>query len=194
MNQGWFVGVTALVILLSGCGKEKGEWNSFPLEIYADKTIAQDPEKAADFEAALAFWEAKAGRKLFNYQGMWTGGSPFSGAAGSVEAIAANVMFYMSPWPFSETVAGQTTSFQKNGAVQSAVIMINPDMHFCSGDCKGAWDTTSQRNTYAHELGHFIGMNHVTDSANIMNPTVLTTTDLTAIRVDSAALQALTGK
>ncbi|RYZ68623.1 MAG: matrixin family metalloprotease [Proteobacteria bacterium] len=189
MNQGWLVGACALVIGLSGCGRDQGEWAGFPVDLYAGPEITQDSAKLSDFQAAMQFWEKRAGQKLFNFQGEWKGGSPFAGAVQNVEAISANVIFYQSPWPFSSTVAGQTTAFQKEGLVQSAIIMINPEMHFCSGACALQPETTSLRNTYGHELGHFIGMNHVMDESNMMNPTVIKTTDLNLVKVDSNALK-----
>jgi hypothetical protein len=190
MDQGWFIRLSVLLCVLStGCGKGDGKWKSFPVEIYADPSVVSDEESNRDFQEAMAFWEEKAGKKLFDYKGVWRGGSPYAGDAQQPGDAIANVVFHQMPWPFSQRVAGQTTIFEEDGFIQSALVMLNPDLEFCTGSCVGARNLTSHRNTLAHELGHFIGLEHVQDEANIMFPTVLEESSLERVTVDLSALQ-----
>jgi hypothetical protein len=125
-----------------------------------------------DFQAAMGFWEENTGRKLFDYKGNWTGGQPFSGNPGAPSAIVSNVVMFQSPWPFAANTAGMTTVEASDGEFQAAVVMLNPNIPVCTGDCSGDYSRTSEQKLMAHELGHFLGLQHVQDPSNIMYPTL----------------------
>jgi hypothetical protein len=181
-----------LLLSLSACGKDREGWASFPIPIYADATVNSSADRA-DFEDAMAFWENKAGRKLFDFRGVWSASSaPYTGAIDNPDSIVANVVFFLDPWAFGSTVAGRTTIRSSSDGIESSMIMINPDTPSCSGDCVGDPYRASRRKVFTHELGHFLGMGHVSDPANIMNPDTTPGGSLRDQRIDAEALARLT--
>lgn len=141
----------------------------------------------------MRFWETKAGRKLFDFKGAWAQPqAPYTGTAGSPGTITSNVLLFQNPWPYAQNLAGVTTVNTTGTQIDGAVVMINSTTPMCSGDCVSGFGDTSQRKTIAHELGHFLGLPHVQDAANIMYPQVQAGGSLDTVVVDDAALQALT--
>ena len=187
--------VLVLLLLISACGKAKDgptRWSSFPVAIYTDQNISSSPAAATDFNDAMAFWEGKAGRKLFDFKGTWDPSkAPYSGPDTSPTKIFGNVVFLQNPWDLGQTTAGETIVMSSSGEIDNSMVMINPNMQYCNGDCVGSGNT-SQRKVFTHELGHFLGLNHVQDTANIMNPEVTPGGSLTDEQVDQATLRQLT--
>ncbi len=192
MSHGRLVGsLIFFASILSACGSSHQGWNQFPVPIYTDSTITNSPQAQADLQDAFKFWESKVGKKLFNYQGQWTGGDTYTGDPTSPSAITGNVLFFQNPWPFQPVTVGMTTVKSDDSGIESAMIMINPNTSFCGGDCDGDY-RTSERKTFTHELGHFIGLSHVQDQTNIMYPTSLPGGSLMGMTVDETALNLYT--
>lgn len=189
-----------LSLLFVGCGKEgstvtsdsaHSRWSSFPIDLYADPFLLSDSEANDDLSNAINYWHEKAGRTIFNFRGAWSGPA-YSGDPESPDEIFANVIFFEGPWPFESNVAGKTVLLSEANRIQSSMILLNPDTSVCSGDCVGKRSYTSRRKLLAHELGHMIGMVHVEDTQNIMNPSITPGGSLTNETVDTEELQYLT--
>lgn len=184
-------------VVLSGCGPKKKEngitrWNTFPVPLYADATTLNDPDSKADFFEAMNFWQAKAGRTLFDFKGAWNGALPYSGNPDRPDTIFANVLFFHSAWPYASNIMGKTIVLSSSNVIQSSMIMVNPDANYCTSDCYGLLGSPSSRNVFAHELGHFLGLGHDQNPNNIMYPTLLPGGSLSSIQVDQGTLLQLT--
>ncbi len=194
--QGWrwrFFALALFLPLITACGKEHSGWAQFPVAIYADSKVMGDSDARADFEAGMRFWEEKAGMSLFDFKGEWKDSTtPYKGTPDNPSDFAANVLFYQNPWPFGAGIAGRTTNIINQDGIQNSIIMINPGTVTCTGDCLSQPQESSLRKIFTHELGHFLGMNHVEDTANIMNPVLTPGGSLDGQQVDLGALQELT--
>ena len=162
------------------------------MKIYSDSTVASDPAAMDDFKASMAFWEEKAGKALFAYQGVWSQGTPYAGSADNPTGASANVLFFQNPWPFAANIAGKTTVFSQGPEIVGAIIMINPTIPLCSGECSGQSSSNSQRKDFTHELGHFLGLNHVQDVNDIMYPVLQSGGSLNGVSVDMPSILQLT--
>jgi hypothetical protein len=191
--QGRLFGSLLMVVIVTGCGSGRPGWASLPVAIYSDATITTSTTAQADFKDAMAFWEAKAGKKLFDYRGNWSeNGVPYSGSPTSPSAILGNVIFFQNPWPFSPNIVGQTTTINTSqNQIQAAMIMINPQTPLCTADCTYDNYSSSERKAFTHELGHFLGLAHVPDTANIMYPSLTPGGSLENETVDMATFNQL---
>jgi hypothetical protein len=190
MRHGW---PWIFAIFLFACAEKKQEtkngWGGYPIPIYSDAQITSTQEGVEDFQAALSFWEQGAEQKLFEYLGVWRGESPYTGSPSSVTGILANVIFFLNPWPLDAFTAGQTVLIKTKQGLQGAVIMLNPNIPLCGGDCRGDYSRTSRQKLIAHEMGHFIGLTHISDEQNIMNPVLSPGGSLVEVSVDRARLK-----
>jgi hypothetical protein len=192
--QGRLVGSLLLLFSLSACGSAHNGWNSFPVPIYVDQSLTSSSTFEADFKEAMSFWETKAGKKLFDYKGAYTGASnPYVGSPSNPDTVTTNVVFFQSPWPFASSIVGQTMVTSASTTIQAAMIMINPTTNFCSGDCNGQYNLTSERKVLAHELGHFLGLQHATDQENLMFPESLPGGSLKTVTIDEVTFKGLVG-
>jgi hypothetical protein len=180
------------VLVLSACGNGRPGWGKFPVAIYSDATITTYPQAQSDLQDAMSFWEAQSGQKIFDYRGTYNG-QVYTGDVQHPSSIAANTIFFQSPWPLASTIVGQTiVNSTTSNQIQSAMVMINGSADFCWGECVGQYNQTSARKTFTHELGHFIGLAHNQNTADIMYPQITPGGSLTSVKVDSAALRELT--
>jgi len=154
--------------------------------------VVATPEAQADFQDAMKFWEEKAGQTLFDYRGIWnSSSSPYTGTPDNPGSITNNVIFFQNPWPAPINVIGQTVVTANDSAIQHAMIMINPNGNFCTGDCIGQDGMNSERKNFAHELGHFLGLTHVQDISNVMYPVIQPGASLTDVTIDQATFNEL---
>lgn len=189
-----FIG-TLTFTLVAACGTKQKDrsgvrrWASFPVPIYADSDVDGDAAKRADLMSAMSFWEQRAGRRLFDYRGAMNERSAYAGSPGSPTAIHANVFFVLNPWEYSTNVAAQTMVLSSGEQIVGSIVMVNPDITVCPGQCAGA---PSQLKIFAHELGHFLGLGHAASTSDLMYPEALPGSDLSSVTVDAGALMALT--
>jgi hypothetical protein len=184
-----------LSLILSACGQQSGvpRWASFPVPLYADSTLMSSEQKLTDLHEAMSFWESKSGRKLFDFRGVYLSKSaPFKGSNERPEQVTANVIFFQTPWPHAPNVIGETVVSLSGNRIQNAMIRINGEVPFCEGDCVGDFARSSQKKNFAHELGHFLGLEHVQDVEDVMNPVIQPGGSLTQIEVDHEALARVT--
>ena len=180
-------------LLTSGCAKNNTtRWASLPVAVYSDSSIVGTSASQADLQDAMNFWEQKAGRKLFEYKGVWNSKSlPYTGTASNPGTILENVIFFQNPWPSTSNIIGQTVVTSLDTEIQHAMIMINPYAEFCNGDCIGQDYANSARKNLAHELGHFLGLKHHTDSNNVMYPILQSGGSMNGVGIDETALSEL---
>lgn len=188
-RQGW--SIVVLLLFSAGCGQGVTKWNSFPVPIYADSTVTSNANAMSDLQDAMNFWEDKAGKQLFDYKGEYSGSTPYSGSPLNPGTVNNNVILFQSPWPLAEDVIGRTTVTSDGNTIQNALVQINGDIQYCTGDCTGVTGLNSERRDMAHELGHFIGLQHVTDITNIMYPVIQPGGTLNNLKIDDATFQQL---
>lgn len=196
MHHGWLLGLLG-VVFLSACAKEQAKqsgWSGFPVAIYSDAAVVATTQDKTDLFAAFTYWEAKAGRQLFDYKGEWTGSAPYTGSASAPTDILANVIFFQNPWPFSAQTAGQTTVISSQRGIHGSIIMLNENIGRCSGNCSGETQRISQQKLIAHELGHFLGLEHSSASGDIMYPSISPGGTLSSTGANTSALQAVVNK
>ncbi len=183
-------GSLILVLLVSACCSSHSGWKSLPVPIYADSSITQSSQTYSDLKDAFQFWDEKAGRQVFDFKGTWNSGTPFTGNPTKPDSILGNVVFFQNPWPYPQNYVGMTTVQNGTNGPQAAMVMINGNSQFCTGDC--LYDNrVSSRKTFAHELGHFIGLQHNSDPNDLMYPDAQPGGTLNTVKIDSAALSLL---
>jgi hypothetical protein len=192
MRHGWqIVFLTVSALATTACGNKKASdssssaprWQAFPVQVYTDPHLVSSSADQADFQDAINFWETKIGKKIFDYKGSWNG-QTYSGG----NSVSQNSVYMPGTWAYAASIAAQTTVISQGSDIQGAVIVVNPNTNFCNGDCAGQSSATSMRKVFAHELGHFIGLAHVSDTSNIMYPDALPGGSLSGLTVDAAAL------
>lgn len=183
-----------LSTITSGCAKNGAtRWATLPIPVYSDTAIIATSAQQSDLQDAMSFWEQQAGRKIFEYKGVWTSSSqPYTGTAANPGTILGNVIFFQNPWPASSNIIGQTVVTSYEDEIQHAMIMINPDAQFCTGDCHGQeYYANSARKNLAHELGHFIGLKHNDQTSNVMYPVLQPGGSMNGLSIDQTALMEL---
>jgi hypothetical protein len=193
--HGWRRGPLLLLLpffaFVSGCGQMKSGWESFPIPIYVDVSIAQSSAAMADFEDGLRYWEDRSQRKLFDVKGIWNRQSPaYHGRPENPDSIPENVVLIEDRWSFANHFVGMTVSKPFEFG-QRAMVMINPNTPFCHGDCLYQYGFTSLRKTFAHEMGHFLGLTHASDPNNIMYERSQPGGVLQHLSVDDSALRSI---
>ncbi len=189
--------------LLVACGKDETRsiaalgsgdlhWAAFPVPLKVDSQLFDGGAANEDLLKAIAFWENRVGKTLFQTSTWPSGHAPYTGSAGNPETLTDNVIFFQNPWPFPGNVAGKTFIHSINGIIKNAVVFLNAETRLCAGLCEDGHDKTSRQKLLAHELGHFIGFAHVNDRANIMFPEILPGSTLDNETVDEELLKKLT--
>jgi hypothetical protein len=173
---------------LAGCGKDSRtasafgagnvRWASFPVDLQVDAALQDGGPAQEDLLAAVAFWENRAGKRLFSLRAWQEGQLPYTGNVTDPETLLANALLFQNPWPntrdWTPQVAGKTVVHSTGEHINHAVIFLNGQTPLCGGPCDqpGEHEQTSRRRLIAHELGHFLGLTHVSDLHNIMYPEI----------------------
>ena len=204
--QGSFYSKILLLVLtlfFASCQSAKQEpwdnsnirWYSLPATFYVSKSLATNDKAMQDIQSAVDFWNEKAGKTVLKNLGPWdSDNNIYDGAIESPKSINANVLFTPGEWPMSSEIAGKTIMIKSSGYFKSAMIAINSSKSYCYGICDKAEEqnATSFRKLMAHELGHFLGLSHVNDPQNLLNPVLSPGGDISSTHIDENAFSKLT--
>ncbi len=172
-------------------GQTYGRWTNLPVTLYVDAEIAADPDLMNDVREAGAFWENAAQKMLFDFRTDWSGPTPpLTGTYASPEQILANLLFFVDPWPLDGTTKGHTILSVEDEVFQNGVIYLQHS-NYCVGACETPTGKLSFRRLVSHEFGHFLGLNHAADSADVMYPSIPRDAPLATATHNDAALQSI---
>lgn len=195
------LGITAFFVLfgLTGCGGAtdaekaaaalgKPRWDSFPVDIYVDQQLMDQPSAVSDLSAAFKFWEDKAQRQLFRFQGAYQAPSNLRTASTEdLRRAPVNGIFFENPWPYGVNVPARQAHLMVGSSIRRSVISVDPGSPMCAIQC-GRSMRISFRRVMVHELGHFIGLDHHPNPKNIMYSVYQDTIDLSQVEIDWAEL------
>lgn len=102
-------------------------WSSFPVVLYASPSLLKDAGASDDLHQAMAFWETKTGKTLFDFKGAWTGDtqdvkSLVQGSLANPTNILVNLVYFPSTWPFEAEFAGKTAVNYENNVIQKFML------------------------------------------------------------------------
>jgi hypothetical protein len=197
------IGIIGLfsLYLLSGCGQVQGEkvaaalgkprWDSFPVDIYVDQRIMDQPTAISDLSAAFQFWEDKANRQLFRFQGAYRGPASISGASKEdLQRAPVNGVFFENPWSYGPNVPARQANLTYGSSIRRSIISVDPGSPMCAIQC-GRSMRVSFRRVMVHELGHLIGLDHHPSPNNIMFAVYQDSVDLSTVQIDWAELSSI---
>lgn len=188
-------------LILAACQQQRqtvtsggeGRWAELPVALNVSQEIYDSQAAMTDIAAAMEFWEERAGRRLFDLRGPWNAApSPVVGDLSNPSFVHTNIIFFPTSWPIAFEVAGKTTILTQGEHFSQGYVALNRDRTYCFGSCEYDYFRVGFRRLVTHELGHFIGLNHVNDNANIMAPALASGGNLDSAQVDMAALSRLT--
>lgn len=160
-------------------------WNALPVEYRVDYKM--NPQQVTCIQNAMHSWEQAVGKTLFNYGGLHEGvtGDSFPDLYSSLDD-EINGEYLRGDWAKTgkPPVVLATTiwdNFENN-----ANVISKADMHFNANyyilgnalflSSSATQEVVDMESLALHELGHFLGLNHITpdvDANSVMNPTLL---------------------
>ena len=176
-TTGKLIRLTVLSILMVGCSKapepedacnfvqnsqkQRVSWkSSVPVPLYLHKSIPLEYRSA--FYDAVARWETRWGRRLFDIVGI-------DYRDGTASQDGRSVIYWSEEWSEDRRQEqARTTIFWRNDRITEADMKVNAKNYdYYSKEVETG--TVHLESLIIHELGHVLGLKHIDKTDSVMN-------------------------